>query len=107
MSEAVNYIKDLQDRIRNLGDKKDQLKRVTKLEDNESTEEKCLPLENVTVTRCWPGVEIVVKTGSNQGFRLRNVLEVLGDENQGLNVIDCVSTKVEDRFIHTIKSEVG
>ncbi|OMO89669.1 hypothetical protein CCACVL1_07699 [Corchorus capsularis] len=109
MHEAVNYIKHLQNRITELSDKRDELKRrstITLHKPKSLTE--CTEEEDsqVEVRACFVGVEVVIKTGLRRSLLLSKVLEVLFAE--GLNVVSCVSTSnVNERMLHTIISEVN
>ncbi|KAK9276051.1 hypothetical protein L1049_005582 [Liquidambar formosana] len=108
MHESVNYIRHLQKKIEELSDKRDGLKRL----DNSSSfnvapecSQSC-PWDSVTVKPCLVGVEVVMSTALRQeGLPLSRVLEVLTGE--GLNIVSCISTKVNERLLHTIESEVS
>ncbi|KAF8027431.1 hypothetical protein BT93_E0359 [Corymbia citriodora subsp. variegata] len=113
--EALNYIKDMQSKIRELGDKRDELKKLespnsrgmdtsNQLTCPSSSCSSC-PENIVIVKSCKRGVEVAISTEIEQGMPLRRVVEVLnGDE--GLNVINCTSTKVNGRLIHRLESEI-
>ncbi|KAM1054516.1 hypothetical protein ACFX2I_001861 [Malus domestica] len=119
MNEAVNYIKHLQNRIKRLDAKRAELKKVSDLiSSSTSTDDhggessyggspSCF-----TVHPCCGGVQIVISTaiGFRSGeeglrFSISRVLEVLLE--QGLCVVSCVSSKIDDRLLHTIQSEVN
>lgn len=99
MNEAVNYIKHLKEKIRELGEKRNELKSSS----NSSSKNPSGDL--VRVCSCWGGVEIVVSSdGEKEGVPLSRVLERLVEEE--LNVVSCISTKVNGRLLHTIQCEV-
>lgn len=63
----------------------------------------CCPLDIVKIESCI-GVEITISTDSRQGTALSKVIGFLIQE--GLNVVGCTSTRVNERLLHCIKSEV-
>ncbi|XP_058105598.1 transcription factor bHLH36 [Magnolia sinica] len=107
MNEAANYIRHQQKKIKELTEKRDGLRRVTLsssssslLHGKGSSTSPC-----VVVRPCWAGVEVVISSGPCDGAPLPKILTVLVGE--GLDVVSCVSTNVEDGLIHTIQCEVG
>ncbi|PIA49792.1 hypothetical protein AQUCO_01300494v1 [Aquilegia coerulea] len=106
MYEATNYIKDLEKNIHELKDKRDKLKIVTNFGTTEITmTESISGSDFATVRKCWQGVEVVVSSSLKEVVvSLSRVLEVLLEE--GLTAVNCVSSKVDERLIHTIQAEV-
>ncbi|CAN6565037.1 unnamed protein product [Malus baccata var. baccata] len=117
-NEAVNYIKHIQNRIRRLDSKRAELKKVSNLSSSSTSSDdhggessyRGL-LSCFKVDPCCGGVQIVIGTtiGFRSGeeglpFSISRVLEVLRE--QGLCVVSCVSSKVDDRLLHTIQSEI-
>lgn len=101
--QTVNYIKHQEEKIQKLIDKKDELKRYlstsSALENLEGCERDTLTVR----TRCV-GVEVDINTALKKGFPLSRVLAILIEE--GFSVVSCISTKVNERMLHNIISEV-
>lgn len=120
MNEAVNYIKQLQNKMKHLGAKRDELKQIhhkyylspSQRVDNSTTcINSCQYSDNILrVQPCFNGVEIVISTcgavgdTTSTGFSLSMAMQILVE--QGLDIVSCVSTKVNDRLLHTIQSQV-
>lgn len=117
INESVRYVKQLQMKIKELGVKRDGLKELSNSStasntdlDGSGSSSSCSPSPGrfLTVQRCCGGVEIAICTGDfgegATGFHLSRVLEVLLEE--GLSLVSCVSTQVNGRFLHTIRTEV-
>ncbi|KAL2558553.1 transcription factor bHLH [Forsythia ovata] len=101
--ETANYIRCLQNNIRELRNKRDKLNKFSCWNDliiENGSSSKFSPV-NVTVKSCIAGIEVSI-TGDfpMEGFPLSRVLEILLDE--GLNVIICICTKVEGSSHYTI-----
>ncbi|XP_061995794.1 transcription factor bHLH36-like [Rosa rugosa] len=130
MNEAVNQIKHLQTRIKELGAQRDDLKIQTSSPDLSCTSALGLAgnlsgstgssssllagnfsRSRVAVNPCLGGVEIVIiscVTGASaepQGVVLSRLLQILLE--QGLTVINCATTQVNKRLVYTIQSEVS
>ncbi|XP_028088696.1 transcription factor bHLH118-like [Camellia sinensis] len=96
IEEAVNYIKTLEKNIQELDHKRDELKKSSNPEDGSSS--------YFTVGPCLGGVKIVFSCGfDEEKLQLSRVMEFLLEE--GLNVVTCVSTKANDKLLHTIQCE--
>ncbi|KAJ0042380.1 hypothetical protein Pint_17330 [Pistacia integerrima] len=100
---AVNYINDLKKRITELSAKRDKLKKsdlsVSSPGGSGSTNDR-LPCCSVMVHPCLSGgLEVVISYSSfkEPSLPLSRVLEVLLKE--GLDVVNCVSTKVNDEML--------
>ncbi|KAG5558469.1 hypothetical protein RHGRI_008415 [Rhododendron griersonianum] len=111
MNESVNYIKQLQENIEQLSMKRDNLKNMSDSVGNNTeatgSSENCFP-GRVMVGLCWGGVEILISTSTgseDEGFPMSRVLEILVEE--GLDVVSCVSTQINKKLLHVIKSEVS
>ncbi|WMV26041.1 hypothetical protein MTR67_019426 [Solanum verrucosum] len=97
MQEAVNYIKNLENNIKELEIKRKKLEDLALCS---SKEDKHFG-DYVTINLCDCGVEILI----NEKVPLSRVLEEL--VKRQLNVVNCVSTKVDERFLHRIQLEEG
>lgn len=114
MNEAVNYIKNLQNRIQKLSEKRDELRRLSNSSSSPyystTSESECsqthINLEDsVTVRPCLAGVEVAINTSFRKGIPLSQVVALLAEE--GLTVVNCISTKINERLLHNIESEVN
>ena len=122
MNEAVNYIKLLQTRIKELGSRRDDLKIQRSSPDLSSTSALGLDgnlsgstgssssllagnfsTSRVSVNPCLGGVEIVISCVT--GVVLSRLLQILLE--QGLTVTNCATTRFNKRLVYTIQSEVA
>ncbi|KAL3521474.1 hypothetical protein ACH5RR_019623 [Cinchona calisaya] len=98
--EAANYIKHMKKNIRELEAKRDKLR-------NSSGGSSAANSSSIifTVRPCSDGVtEILVENGlGDDGFPLSRILDML--LNEGLTVVNCVSTKSNEKFIYAIQAE--
>ncbi|KAI3808849.1 hypothetical protein L1987_24812 [Smallanthus sonchifolius] len=97
MHQAVNYIKHMQENIRVLSVKRDRLKKFM---------DTSVPHPNtVSISSCKEGIQILINSCSiEDGFPLSRVLKAI---SEGLNVIAYTCTKVNQRLIHSIQTEVN
>ncbi|KAJ1431414.1 Myc-type, basic helix-loop-helix [Sesbania bispinosa] len=103
--EAINYINHLQNKVKQLEAKKDELiKLVPNLSTNIDPDESESSTSNlppfVNIQPFHGGLEIMCSCNM---FPLSRILEILLEE--GINVVSSTSTKMDGRFIHTIRSE--
>ncbi|XP_020958846.1 transcription factor bHLH36-like [Arachis ipaensis] len=114
MYEAVNYINQLQNKVKKLQAKRDELKKhFSDLnnnnaihDDDEDEDESILHLPPYVVVHPLQGVgvEIICSYSFKKCLcPLSRLLHILIGE--GLNIINTISTKKNGRFIHTIQSE--
>ncbi|KAF2315719.1 hypothetical protein P3X46_023723 [Hevea brasiliensis] len=107
MNEAVNYIKHLQKRIKKLDAKRDELKQQSYLREiplQSGSSSNYSPSTGVIIRPRLGGIEIVFSSGfREQGLTLSRVLQLLESE---LSVVNCVSTKVNERVFHAVQAEV-
>ncbi|CAF2115699.1 unnamed protein product [Brassica napus] len=115
VQEAVNYIKDLEKKIKEISEKRDRIKRS--ISHSSSTGECSIrSLESsycscdgythidVKVRTCLVGIEIVASCCFTQESCLSSILQLLIQE-QCLDVVSCISSRLHPRFIHTIVCE--
>ncbi|KAI6696239.1 hypothetical protein NL676_016358 [Syzygium grande] len=104
MNEAVNYIKHLQAKIREMSFKRDELKSIHSLAalGSPSSNSSCSTM--FTVNSCCESVEIMISRSIREkDLLLSTVLELLLQE--GLDVVSCFSSQTSDRIVHTIQCE--
>lgn len=127
VSQAVNYIKDLQNKIKKLNEKKDRLKKSlpSTLTAHPTTEEctsslssslstsssrcSCVGDKHITVMvmPCFVGIEIIISCCLERNKSCLSIaLQILAQEER-LSVVSCLSTRLQQRFVHTIVSQVG
>ncbi|KAA3481504.1 disease resistance protein [Gossypium australe] len=95
---AFSYIKYLKKRIDGLSGKRDELKKGMSMSCIEA-----FP-SSVVVRQSLDGVEIVISDSVGaQALTLSKVLQQLLEE--GLDVVNCVSSRTDGALIHTIKYE--
>lgn len=104
VNEATNYINHLQEKLKQLQDKKAELMKVSNLSTNATTQNGS-NIQPFVIVQPFPGgLEIVCSYSFNKClFPLSRVLDMLLKE--GLNLISCTSNMIEGRFIYTIRSE--
>lgn len=106
MHEAVNYIKDLQNKIQELSEKREELRRLSDTPTCSSGSEcsQSHPEDSITVRPCLGGVEVAVSTAFKNGLPISRVLKLLNRE--GLSIVNCISTRMNETLLHNIISEV-
>ncbi|KAG4984241.1 hypothetical protein JHK87_028990 [Glycine soja] len=108
MHEGTNYIKYLQNKVKQLQATRDKLMKLSNLSpvgsESGSLSTTHLPV-CVIVHPCPGGVQIKCSYSFGKyACPLSRVLDIVLKE--GLDVVNCTSTKPDDRFIHTIRCEV-
>lgn len=106
MNEAVNYIKYMQNNIKELGAKRDELKKLSNYSNLENNHEGLHPSNNFTIheNNGIMGIEITSDLRA-ENPKLSKLLQLLIEE--GLEVVNCLSTKVNGRLLHTVQCEVN
>ncbi|CAI9771868.1 unnamed protein product [Fraxinus pennsylvanica] len=108
MHEAVNYIQQMQNKIKELQIRREQLKKYSNSGtligfEKGSSSNNDLPNCEVIVNRSQDGVEILISCSSkDEGFPLSKVFTELLE--RGLNVVSCVSAKASERTHYRILS---
>lgn len=108
MHEGTKYIKHLENKVKELQAKRDKLKKLSDLSpvvsDSESFSTTHLPI--CVIVHPFPGgVQIKCSYSFRKYvFPLSRVIHMVLKE--GLDVLNCTSTKTDDSFIHTIRLEV-
>ncbi|KAD6796354.1 hypothetical protein R6Q59_019854 [Mikania micrantha] len=95
MNQAVHYIKQMEETIKGLREKRDEHKNTSQNSDN-----------TVSVSFCNGGVEILINSCLlEDGFLLSEVLNTIVEE--GFSITSCTLTKVNDRLFHSILTEAS
>lgn len=106
MHETVKYIQHMQSKIQNLTNKRDELKRQSGDQDSDTSTVETLnssKRDSVVVRPKQEGLQVVLDTATQHRLPLSNLVKSLLTER--LEIISCVSTKINDRFLHTIEFE--
>ncbi|KAL5744465.1 hypothetical protein ACOSQ2_027581 [Xanthoceras sorbifolium] len=109
LHEAEKYITHLKKNIEELSVKRDKLKNLpdpeAPLDYGNTSSENCLT-NCVSISPYCGGVEIVIGGGlRDESLLLSRVLEVVVEE--GLDVVQSVSTQTDEGFFHTIRSQIA
>ncbi|CAI8604581.1 unnamed protein product [Vicia faba] len=98
MNTGVNYINHLKKNIKELTEKRDELKKLYNLSSLKSHASCSFSIHknNTTV-----GIEITTR---EEGVPLSKLLEQL--QKEGLDVVSCFSTQVNGRLLHSMQCEV-
>ncbi|KAF7813210.1 transcription factor bHLH118-like [Senna tora] len=130
MNEAVNYIKHLEKNIKELNAKRDKLKKFLVSNDNNSSnyysethiikdeDEKEEEEEGTSRNTSFfsvheinnnegVGIEVTCGFRDHKRLPLSKLLQVVLEEDEGLEVVNCVSTQVNGRFILSVQCEVN
>lgn len=108
MHEGSNYIKHLENKVKQLEAKRDKFKKLSNLiplvSDSGSFGTTHFPI--CVLVHPFPGGSQIKCSYSFRKyvFPLSRVIDMVLKE--GLDVVNCTSTKTDDRFIHTIRLEV-
>ncbi|KAJ6869687.1 hypothetical protein NC651_034423 [Populus alba x Populus x berolinensis] len=108
MNEAVNYIDYLQKKIKETSATRDELKKLSNISSGASPSGCSNKYSSSSVAlQPYPGgIEITFDSDlMGRDLPLSRVLQVLLEE--GISVINCVSTKVNERLFHSIQTEVN
>ncbi|CAJ1977128.1 unnamed protein product [Sphenostylis stenocarpa] len=107
MHEGTNYIKHLEHKLKQLQAKRDKFKKLSNLSpvvaESGSFSTTYLPI--CVIVHPFPG-GLQIKCSysfKKYVFPLSRVIDMVLKE--GFDVVNCTSTKTDDRFIHTIRSE--
>ncbi|XP_047152838.1 transcription factor bHLH118-like [Vigna umbellata] len=104
--EAMNYINHLQDKVKQLQEKRDALLKVSNnLSSIENESSSATHLPPLVLVHPFPGgLEIICSHSFRKSaFPMSRLLDILHKE--GLNVVTTTSIRRDGRFIHTIQSE--
>lgn len=105
-NEAANYIRHLQNKIRDLSAKRDRLRRcsIGTSDHKGSSGSTVISRPAIHVHAFQTGVEVVVTTQEEEGLPLSRVLELLMEEE--VSVVTCALVTVNHALIYTIRCEV-
>lgn len=105
MNDAANYIRHLQNKIRDLSEKRDRLRRCSiGASDHKESSGSVISRPAIHVHAFQIGVEVVVTIREEEGLPLSRVLELLMEEE--VSVVTCALVTVNHALIYTIRCEV-
>uniref|UniRef100_A0A803M0N0 BHLH domain-containing protein n=1 Tax=Chenopodium quinoa TaxID=63459 RepID=A0A803M0N0_CHEQI len=107
IGEAVNYIQHLKKNVKELEERRDQLKQSVEQQESTSSTSELGGSSNssVTIRQSVVGFEVEISVGceDEDRFSLSSAIQVIFDE--GLEVVSCTSTKFNDRLIHHLQCQ--
>ncbi|KNA21841.1 hypothetical protein SOVF_039500 [Spinacia oleracea] len=99
LGEAEKYIKQMQQKLQVLNDKRDDLRK-------EMSNYKRIEYENDVKVNVFKGsIEVIVCTKEDDGLPLSKVLQCL--DQQGFDVVNSISKKVNANFVHSVHAQVS
>ncbi|GAA0186679.1 basic helix-loop-helix transcription factor [Lithospermum erythrorhizon] len=115
--ETVGYIKIMQEKLEKLNEKKDKLMRphliknpgssmLSTISSKKCSKSSCDNETSVEVKNTMSGIEIIISTDVSGGITLSGVLNIVSEE-EGLSLINCISTRVHSRMLHTLDIQVN
>jgi len=105
MNEAVNYIRHMQNNIKELGAKRDELKKVSSNSNMENSHEGFHTSCNFSVHENNGVIGIEITSGFREEKpKVSKLLQLLIQE--GLEVVSCLSSEVNGRLFHSVQCEV-
>lgn len=107
MLVALDYIRQLQKRVEEKGQRRDELQSSFGPSIDINAKSQCFPSclkESVKVESSRAGFQITRSTAMSGGLSVLKEIDVLLRE--GLNVVSCISRNVEERLHHVIDTEV-
>ncbi|GAB4826017.1 hypothetical protein Ancab_008885 [Ancistrocladus abbreviatus] len=112
LGEAVNYIKQLQNNVKELGHRRDKLReskhptKLATLSHEKGGTSNCSSNESVAIYARHGRLDIEIKSClGGDGFALSQALKIVHEE--GLHVISCVYNKANQMCFRIIQCEVG
>ncbi|WVZ14168.1 hypothetical protein V8G54_011734 [Vigna mungo] len=106
MNEAVNYIKHMQNNIKELVAKRDELKKLSSHSNMENSHEGLHTSCNFTVHENNDIIGIEITSGFiEERPKVSKLLQLLIQE--GLEVVSCLSSEVNGRLLHSLQCEVN
>ncbi|XP_027189241.1 transcription factor bHLH118-like isoform X2 [Cicer arietinum] len=103
MNEAVNYINHLKKNIKELGDKRDEMKKISNIPNFKRSYASC----NFTIHKNngSVGIEITSSGFREEGVPLYKLMEQFLKE--GFEVVSCFSIQVNGRLLHSLQCEIN
>ncbi|XP_022969885.1 transcription factor bHLH120-like [Cucurbita maxima] len=107
MHETVKYIQSIQTRIQQLSNQRDELKSLSgenmpvgAVETLNSSRRDSVVVSSTNGL----GIQVVLDTAIQHRLPVSDILQVLIAE--GLEIMSCITTKVNERYLHTIECQV-
>ena len=102
MQQTVSYVQHIQRRIQQLKDKRDKLRELA----NQTNRKRLSSSErDSVVVRAKDGIGIQVVLDTTTKHRLPFSIFVQALVVEGLEILNCISHRLDERFIHTIECQ--
>ncbi|XP_057547078.1 transcription factor bHLH126-like isoform X2 [Amaranthus tricolor] len=104
VGEAINYIQDLKKKVKELKEKRDQLRQSVESPSSSGNDAGLRDQSCVVIRQSLVGLEIEISVGfEHKEFLLSTALQLVIDED--LEVVTCTSTKFNEKLVHILQCQ--